>query len=57
MNFTKTFAAAVSIALTTGINVSALAATATPNNSDRQHSNPITETNQPQQECPVWMCG
>ena len=58
MKFNNTFAAIVTIALTAGINVSAMA-NVTPNQEiQKENNNPITETNQPQRGCgmPIWGC-
>ena len=55
MKFNNTFSAIVTIALTAGINVSAMA-NVTPNQEiQKENNNPITETNQPQR-CGFW-CG
>ncbi|ACK67408.1 hypothetical protein PCC8801_3441 [Rippkaea orientalis PCC 8801] len=57
MNFNKSLFVTFSVILTAGINVSAFAGTITPQDSQRQESNRITETTQPQQYCfPPFRC-
>ncbi|ACB49672.1 hypothetical protein cce_0321 [Crocosphaera subtropica ATCC 51142] len=48
MNFNNTFAAILTIALTAGLNISAMANVPTEQENQKENNNPITETTQPQ---------
>ena len=48
MKFNNTFAAILTVALTAGLNVSAFANVPTEQETNRENSNPVTETTQPQ---------
>ena len=51
MQFNKTVAAILTVALTAGINVSAMANVPTEKETQRENNNPMTETTQPN-KCP-----
>ncbi len=55
MKFNQTFPTILTVALTAGINFSAMAHVPTEQETQRENNNPVTQTTQPQ-AC-GWMCG
>ena len=55
MKLNKTFTVILTVALTTGINISAMANVPTEQENQQENKNPVTETTQPQ-NCPAPYC-
>ena len=57
MNFNQTFATILTVALTAGINFSAMANVPTEQENQRENNNPFTEATESQWSCLAGRCG